>query len=142
MVVAGLHQPPWSFGFQTRGTRENRAPPCVKVPGSSRVPVAKAAATHDEDQSQCRGLWQCTFPLTLPFFSPSFFHTISLSPAYQCVMGRLVHIVLCLSSLVAHVLGSPAHCPMWTVPRVLRRTASPAHADFGGLSSLATLIAV
>ena len=36
----GLHQPPWSFGFdsQTRGTRENRAPPCVKVPGSSRVP--------------------------------------------------------------------------------------------------------
>jgi hypothetical protein len=35
-----LHQPPWSFGFdsQTRGTRENRAPPCVKVPGSSRVP--------------------------------------------------------------------------------------------------------
>ena len=30
-----------SFGFdsQTRGTRENRAPPCVKVPGSSRVPV-------------------------------------------------------------------------------------------------------
>jgi hypothetical protein len=35
---AGLHQPPWSFGFdsQTRGTRENRAPPCVKVPGSSR----------------------------------------------------------------------------------------------------------
>ena len=31
-----LHQPPWSFG--SRGTRENRAPPCVKVPGSSRVP--------------------------------------------------------------------------------------------------------
>jgi hypothetical protein len=36
-----LHQPPWIFGFdsQTRGTRENRTPPCVKVPGSSRVPV-------------------------------------------------------------------------------------------------------
>ena len=36
----GLHQPPWSFGFdsQTRGTRENRAPPCVNVRGSSRVP--------------------------------------------------------------------------------------------------------
>ncbi len=36
-----LHQPPWSFGFdsQTRGTRENRAPPCVRVPGSSRVPA-------------------------------------------------------------------------------------------------------
>jgi hypothetical protein len=35
-----LHQSPWSFGFdsQTRGTRENRAPPCVKAPGSSRVP--------------------------------------------------------------------------------------------------------
>ena len=39
--------------------------------------------------------------------------------------------------------GSPAHCPMWTVPRVLvRRTASPAHADFGGLSSLAALVVV
>jgi hypothetical protein len=27
----GLHQPPWSFGFdsQTRGTRENRRPPCA-----------------------------------------------------------------------------------------------------------------
>ena len=32
---------------------------------------------------------------------------------------------------------------MWTVPRVLmRRTASPAHADFGGLSSLAALVVV
>jgi hypothetical protein len=38
-----LHQPPWSFEFdsQTRGTRENRAPPCVKVPGSSRVPCIR-----------------------------------------------------------------------------------------------------
>jgi len=25
---------------------------------------------------------QCTFPLALPFFSPSFFHTISLSPTF------------------------------------------------------------
>jgi hypothetical protein len=25
---------------------------------------------------------QCTLPLALPFFSPSFFHTISLSPAF------------------------------------------------------------
>jgi hypothetical protein len=35
-----LHQPSCSFGFdsQTRGTRENRAPPGVKVLGSSRVP--------------------------------------------------------------------------------------------------------
>jgi hypothetical protein len=34
---------------------------------------------------------------------------------------------------------------MWTVPRVLvvvQRTASPAHADFGGLSSLAALVVV
>jgi hypothetical protein len=36
-----LLQPPWNFEIdsQTRGTRENRAPPCVKVPGSSRVPL-------------------------------------------------------------------------------------------------------
>ena len=46
-LVVGLHQPPWSFVFdsQTRGRtnkrhhHQNRAPPCVKVPGSSRVPV-------------------------------------------------------------------------------------------------------
>ena len=40
-----MYQPPWSFGLnsQTRGTRENRAPPCVKVPGSSRVPLRLAA---------------------------------------------------------------------------------------------------
>jgi len=25
---------------------------------------------------------QCTLPLALPFFSPAFFHTISLSPAF------------------------------------------------------------
>ena len=32
---------------------------------------------------------------------------------------------------------------MWTVPQVLvRRTASPAYADFGGLSSLAALVVV
>jgi len=31
---------------------------------------------------------------------------------------------------------------MWTVPRVLRRTASPVYADFGGLSSLAVLVVV
>jgi hypothetical protein len=39
-----LRKPPWSVGFdsQTRGTRENRAPPCVKVPGSSRVPPPHA----------------------------------------------------------------------------------------------------
>jgi hypothetical protein len=37
----GLHQTPWSFGFnsQMRGTKENRDTPCVKVPGSSRAPV-------------------------------------------------------------------------------------------------------
>jgi hypothetical protein len=40
------------------------------------------------------------------------------------------------------MLSSGAHCPM-TVPRVLvRRTASPEHADFGGLSSLDALVVV
>jgi hypothetical protein len=41
------------------------------------------------------------------------------------------------------MLSSGSHCPMWTVPLVLvRRTASPEHADFGGLSSLDALIVV
>ena len=49
----------------------------------------------------------------------------------------------CLTTEDRAVLCSPAHCPTWTVPRVLvRRTASPAHADFGGLHSLADLIVV
>ena len=39
-------------------------------------------------------------------------------------------------------LWHPAHCPMG-VPRVLvRRITSPAHADFGGLSSGAALVVV
>jgi hypothetical protein len=40
LVVGPCTSPLEFFGFdsQTRGTRENRAPPCVKVPGSSRVP--------------------------------------------------------------------------------------------------------
>jgi hypothetical protein len=43
-----LHQPPWSFGFdsQTRGSRENRSTPCVKVPGSSRVPHKQLCKRH------------------------------------------------------------------------------------------------
>ncbi len=46
-----LHQPPWSFGFdsQTRGTRENRAPPCVRVPGSSRVPAPPWVGSRSPD---------------------------------------------------------------------------------------------
>jgi hypothetical protein len=40
-------------------------------------------------------------------------------------------------------LWHPSHCPMGTVPRVLvRRTASPAYADFGGLSSGAPPVVV
>jgi hypothetical protein len=50
-------------------------------------------------------------------------------------------------SALSHGDGAPgagaAHCPMGTVPRVLvRRTASPAHADFGGLSSGAAPVVV
>ena len=46
-----LHQPPWSFGFdsQTRGSRENRSTPCVKVPGSSRVPAPPWVGSRSPD---------------------------------------------------------------------------------------------
>jgi len=42
-----LHQPPWSFGFdsQTRGTRGITGAPCVKVPGSSRVQLPAIVST-------------------------------------------------------------------------------------------------
>ncbi len=40
-------------------------------------------------------------------------------------------------------LWHPTHCPMGTVPRVpVRRTASPVHADFDGLSSGASPVVV
>ena len=40
-------------------------------------------------------------------------------------------------------LWHPSHCPMETVHRVMvRRTTSPAHADFGGLSSGASPVVV
>jgi hypothetical protein len=40
-VVINTHTVTLEFWvrFQTRGTRENRAPPCFKVPGSSRIPA-------------------------------------------------------------------------------------------------------
>jgi len=49
-----LHQPPWSFGFdsQTRGTRPGKTgAPCVKVPGSSRVPVEEGNCRYGEAQA-------------------------------------------------------------------------------------------
>jgi hypothetical protein len=50
-------------------------------------------------------------------------------------------------SELSHGDGAPgagaALCPMGTVPRMLvRRTASPEHADFGGLSSAAAPVVV
>jgi hypothetical protein len=50
-------------------------------------------------------------------------------------------------SALSHGDGAPgagaSHCPMGTVPRVLvRRTASPAHTDFGGLNSGAAPVVV
>ena len=54
-----LHQPPWSFGFdsQTRGTRGNRAPPCVKAPGSSRVPPPREQL-YNRTSGTKNELWQ------------------------------------------------------------------------------------
>jgi hypothetical protein len=61
-----LHQPPWSFGFdsQTRGTRENRSPPCLEVPGSSRVPAPPWVGSRSPDGwdqiPRWAGGWFCT----------------------------------------------------------------------------------
>jgi hypothetical protein len=58
----GLHKlSPWSLDSQTKGTREKRAPPCVKVPGSSRVPNGPRLVVS---RSTCpwtwRGHWSCS----------------------------------------------------------------------------------
>ena len=34
-----LHQPPWSFGFDSQARGGKTGAPCFEVPGSSRVPV-------------------------------------------------------------------------------------------------------
>ena len=56
---------------------------------NSKVGLASGCQSGSvEDQPQCPGMWhssnpgQCTLPLALPFCSPSFFHTIYLSPAF------------------------------------------------------------
>jgi hypothetical protein len=76
-----LHQPPWSFGFysQTRGTRGTRVTPCVKVPGSSRVPILPVAEEQSrtcgcqssivEDQHQCPGMCHSGSPSARSFSS-------------------------------------------------------------------------
>jgi hypothetical protein len=53
-----LHQPPWSFGFdsQTRGTRGNRRP--LRVPEQTRGGQSGGVT----DQPQCRGLWYSSRP--------------------------------------------------------------------------------
>jgi hypothetical protein len=67
-AVINTHTPPWSFGFdsQTRGTRENDrengAPPCVKVPGSSRVQCNSYCSNkHNFCHRNCH-----SFPNALP----------------------------------------------------------------------------
>jgi hypothetical protein len=47
-----LHQSPWSFGFDFKREEPdqgNRAPPCVKVPGSSRVPAPPRVGSRSPD---------------------------------------------------------------------------------------------
>jgi hypothetical protein len=62
----GVHQPPWSFGFdsQTRGTRENRRTPCVNLQGSSRVPAQPWVGSRSPDGwdqiPRWAGGWTCT----------------------------------------------------------------------------------
>jgi hypothetical protein len=113
VVGLGLHQPPWSFGFdsQTRGTRENRAPPCVKVtfthstgfltgPNSSSTHRFPDDRTHIEATPLSATSAELGLGLglglgldslshfsshALPFFSPPSFHTLSLSPAFTSV---------------------------------------------------------
>jgi len=100
-----LHQPPWSFGFdsQTRGTRENRAPPCVKVPGSSRVPAPPWVSSRSPDGWDQIPRWAgaCTsHPGVLGSIpkreepGKTGCHPVlkyRVPHGSQCVMGRLVH---------------------------------------------------
>jgi hypothetical protein len=79
--LAGLSFPvvyvgaPWSFGFdsQTRGTWENRVPPCVKVPGSSRVPQSPSPPRSLVRDGQPRPHWPLLVNSrsTCPPLSPS-----------------------------------------------------------------------
>jgi hypothetical protein len=48
----------------------------------SKVGLAAAKAAALRVNLNVQGYPQCTLPLSLPFCSPSFFHTISLPPAF------------------------------------------------------------
>ena len=68
----GLHQPPWSFGFdsQTRWTRENRLTPCVKVQGSSWVSAPPWVDSRSWwlGSDPLMGWWLGLAPATLEFW--------------------------------------------------------------------------
>jgi hypothetical protein len=86
-----LHQSPCvSFGFdsQTRGTRENRAPPCVKVRGSSRVPVCDGQTSPHRPRIVVS---RSTCPPLSPFpHANSFVIGTAVINTYQSVFESLV----------------------------------------------------
>ena len=51
-------------------------------PSGQCVPVQTSGILHGPEEARHSAHLPCTLPLALPFFSPSFFHTISLSPVF------------------------------------------------------------
>jgi len=91
-----LHQSPWSFGFysQTRGTRENRAPPCVKVPLTHRT----KPWLHADNRMEGRQMSCCQ--QTAP-------------PQLNCSKDVTAHLHWPVAVLAAHAPSQPAagsHC--------------------------------
>ena len=90
----GLHQPPWSFGFdsQTRVMVGIRSPDGLVVGSCTSHPGVLGSIPKREEPGKTG-----RHPV-LKYRVPH---------GYQCVMGRLVHTGLGSSSLVAHVLNCP-----------------------------------
>jgi hypothetical protein len=101
----GLHQSPWSFGFnsQTRGTRENRAQPCVKVPGSSRVPAPPWVGSRSPDGWDQIPRWAGGWVLHQPPWSFGFDSQTFPSPPPPSFRERVLFIGTQFSNLYTAV---------------------------------------
>jgi hypothetical protein len=110
---------PWSFGFdsQTRGTRENRAPPCVKVPGSSRVPGELLPLWRGAGGdgllagTRRRPAAEDSVPASLQILSHTHILTVQPLAPYSPTTPRQAHSPTAFSGLIARPSPSPAHAP-------------------------------
>jgi len=104
-----LHQPPWSFG--------KTGAPCVKVPGSSRVPTLEFWVRFPNERNQGKQAHP-VLKYRVPHGSHGWDQTL------LCVMSRLIHRPrLVVSHSTCPPLSSPPHANSFVIgPAVIKHT--------------------